>query len=160
MGILLIKSENILVRITHNSLCIVCMVTCTCNLHVNALKTYRSAQVFIHLCAQDSEDVSQKIGKDWTFLEEVIGDLTRALRRTDRQTDRQTDRWTDGQHYSLSCAAVYFCDATKKMYTINNYSLFGVSGPLGKRPPLALPHSITVIALGFLQEITRHICHQ
>ena len=36
-----------------------------------------------------------KFGKDWNFLEEVIGDIARPLRRTDRQTDRWTERQTD-----------------------------------------------------------------
>ena len=43
-------------------------------------------------------------GKDWTILEEVIGDLARALRRTDGQTNRRTPLFV-----KLRCS----CDATK-----------------------------------------------
>ena len=69
-----------------------------------------------------------KFGKDWTVLEEVIGDLARAL------PERLTFKQTYIQHYTLSCAA----DATQLRKipenTIKNYLFFGVLAHMSVGP--------------------------
>ena len=68
-----------------------CIVTCARNLRASALETYPSGQVFIQLCAQDSEDASHKIWLISGFLSLIYMRFSSCI-AADGRTDGRTDR--------------------------------------------------------------------